>query len=217
MGMSNLGLPGEPQAITVASSRWASHLPPGAWPDAFALSGQVWRADVFALAQRWRSGEVTSVQFAAGVLAWGYGVRGYGPHRTNRILRHDLAADHLDTALAGLRAELVPLATLLDCYEQLRSTAKLKGLGPAFFTKILYFAGYRRGHGGPQPLILDSVVAARLPPEAGAAPRFTSGWWTSTWRDYLLWAAEQADRTEYGGEPDHVEMDLFCGTWRPAG
>ncbi|UOZ05745.1 hypothetical protein [Amycolatopsis sp. WQ 127309] len=215
--MSNLALSGKPKAITVDPSRWAARLPSGAWPDEFALSGQVWRADVFALAQRWRSGEVASVQFAAGVLAWGYGIRGYGPHRTNKILRHEQAADHLDTALAGLRADLVPLATLLDCYEQLRTTAKLKGLGPAFFTKILYFAGYRRGHGGPQPLILDSVVAAQLPPEAGAARRFSHGWSTGTWRDYLLWAAEQAGRTEYGGEPDRVEMALFTGCWRPVG
>ncbi|MEA5360190.1 hypothetical protein VA596_11640 [Amycolatopsis sp., V23-08] len=157
--MSNLALPGERRAITVAPRRGE--------PPAYRLTHGQMRSPS------------PSADFAAGVLAWGYGVRGYGPHRTNRIVRHDPAADHLDTALAGLRAELVPLETLLDCYEQLRSTAKPKGLGPAFFTKILYFAGYRRGHGGPQPLILDSVVAAGLPAEAGAARRFKSEWFCS--------------------------------------
>lgn len=56
MHMSNLALSGKPKAITVDPSRWAARLPSGAWPDEFALSGQVGRADVFALARRWRSG-----------------------------------------------------------------------------------------------------------------------------------------------------------------
>ncbi|UOX89345.1 hypothetical protein MUY14_01490 [Amycolatopsis sp. FBCC-B4732] len=210
--MPHVALPGEPEAILVDPQRWAARLPPGAWPEDFALDGEVRRADVFALADRWRALDVPALQFTAGVLAWGHGIRGYGPHRTSRVLEQPGAAERLEAALAGLRADVTP-DVLLDSYERFGTTAKVRGLGAAFFTKLLYFAGYRRGEGGVQPLILDRVVARRLPEEAGPAWKYTTAWWSSTWSDYLRWAAEQARRPEYGNEPDRVEMALFTGAW----
>lgn len=209
------GLPGESRPILVDAARWSAALPPGTWPEGFGASGQVWRREVFAVAQRWRDGDVPSVQLAAASLAWGYGRRGYGPYRTSAILSREDAAPRLNAALEGLRGDTPSLETLVGSYRLFMTTSKLTGLGPAFFSKILHFAGYRRGRGGTQPLILDSVVAARLPDEAGAARRYRSGWWSSTWRDYLLWAALQADRSGYAGEPDQVEMALFAGRWAP--
>ncbi|MTD54448.1 8-oxoguanine DNA glycosylase OGG fold protein [Amycolatopsis pithecellobii] len=203
-------LPGEPAPIPVDAARWKSLVPLGMWPHGFASSGLVWRRDVFAVAERWRAGQIPATHLAVAALAWGYGIRGYGPYRTARILRHERAARHLDEALTGLRT--TPEAAV-EGYRAFLTTAKLPGLGPAFFTKILYFAGYRRGQGEVQPLILDSVVASRLPEEAGAARRYSWGWRAGTWRDYLVWAAEQAGRAEFAGEPDQVEMALFTGTW----
>jgi hypothetical protein len=104
---------------------------------------------------------------------------------------------------------------LEDCYERFTTTAKLAGLGAAFFTKLLYFAGYRRGEGGIQPLILDQVVAGRLPASAGPAGKYRTAWWSGTWLAYLRWAADQAARPEFGAEPDRVEMALFTGSWTP--
>jgi hypothetical protein len=103
---------------------------------------------------------------------------------------------------------------LLDAYDRFRFSNHLRGLGPAFFTKILYFVGYRRACGGIQPLILDRVVAGRLPDSAGPANRYSTGWSSSTWHSYLRWAASQAVRPGYQNEPDHVEISLFRGTWR---
>jgi hypothetical protein len=207
-------LPGE-DPIAVDADRWCAGMPGNAWPDDFATSGTVWRRDVFDVADQWRAGRVSVVQFAGAVLAWGYGTVGYGPHRTRRVLSADPKGARLHAALQGLQDDQVSLATPLDSYERFRTTSKLKWLGPAFFTKIIYFAGYRRGRGGVQPLILDRVVAGRLPNEAGPANRFIANWWTSTWRDYIVWAAEQARRSRFSDEPDHVEMDLFSGRWRP--
>lgn len=90
----------------------------------------------------------------------------------------------------------------------------VRGLGPAFFTKLIYFAGYRRGAGGVQPLILDKQVALRLPADAGPSRRREGGWPSSEWVEYLQWAAGQAKRTTFGGEPERVEMALFSNRWR---
>jgi hypothetical protein len=146
--VSHDALPGEPGPIPVDATRWAAGLPPDAWPAGFAASGKVCRNEVFALAERWRARDVSSVQLAAGVLAWGHGIRGYGPFRTGRILNRELAGERLEAALGGLRQDTVAPAVLEDCYERFTTTAKLPGLGPAFFTKLLYFTGYRRGKGG---------------------------------------------------------------------
>jgi len=208
-------LPGEPGPIPVNATRWAAGLPPGTWPANFATSGKVCRNEVFALAERWRTRDVSSVQLAAGVLAWGHGIRGYGPFRTGRILLQEQAGERLEAALGGLRPDAVTPAVLEDCYERFTTTAKLSGLGAAFFTKLLYFTGYRRGKEGIQPLILDRVVAGRLPTSAGPAGKYRTAWWTSTWLAYLRWATDQAARPEFGGEPDRVEMALFAGSWTP--
>jgi hypothetical protein len=206
-------LPDE-KAITIDAPRWQDALPAGAWPAGFAEAGYAIRADVFEVAARWRAGAVPAVQLATASLAWGYGIRGYGRYRTRRVLAQESAVARLEGALENLRAAELTPDMLLDAYDRFRSSHRLRGLGPAFFTKILYFAGYRRERAGLQPLILDSVVAGRLPDEAGRANEFRYGWASSTWHGYLRWALEQAARPEFGNQPDRVEISLFTGSWR---
>lgn len=208
-------LPGE-TAIPVDAARWHDALPSGTWPDGFACSGKATRADVFAVADRWRGGRVPAVQLASAALAWGFGVRGYGRYRTGRVLAQDPDGARLAGALEHLRAEEIPPEALVDAYVRFHTSHRLRGLGPAFFTKILYFAGYRRDRSGMQPLILDAVVARRLPEDAGPARKYTSRWTSSTWHTYLAWAEKEAARPEFGGQPDHVELSLFTGSWTPA-
>ncbi len=116
-------------------------------------------------------------------------------------------------ALEGIRVTDVAPDALIEAYDRLRTSHHLRGLGPAFFTKILYFAGYRRERAGVQPLILDRVVARRLPDAAGPANRFAYGWSSSTWHGYLRWAADQAALPGFANQPDHVELSLFTGAW----
>ena len=188
--------------INVDATKWRAGLPPEVWIEGFP-TGCVWRADVFDVADRWRRGEVPSRALAAVVLAWGHGSNGYGPYRTRTVLAADPNGEKLDRALAALRAERPSERDLQDAYVAFRSSAHVQGLGASFFTKLLYFAGYRRGAGGVQPLILDKVVAERLPSEAGITSR-PFGWRSSEWISYLSWAAAQSS------EPDHVEVALFA-------
>ncbi|MEU5671768.1 hypothetical protein ABZ749_15630 [Micromonospora sp. NPDC047753] len=114
---------------------------------------------------------------------------------------------NVDRWRAGLPPETSPAPNeeaLRTAYRRFRDPdhARLPWLGPGLFTKVLYFAGYRRGAGAVQPLILDRVVAGLLPAEAGVGRR--NGWSSEEWLAYLRWAAEQA--RVRGVEPDAVEM-----------
>ncbi|MCP3782922.1 hypothetical protein NLX85_06030 [Micromonospora sp. A3M-1-15] len=204
-------LPGEPKPVTVHIEKWRAALPPDAWPAGFPEVGSVWRRDVFTVAEAWRAGEAGPRQLLSAVLMWGYGPIGYGPWRAARSLEGDRDGKRLAYALDGLRAPAPDEDALRTAYQRLRDPkeSRLPRLGPAFFTKLLYFAGYGRGVPGRQPLILDSVVRRRLPVDAGV--RRESGWVSEEWLAYLGWAADQARRR--GIEPDEVEMALFHDRW----
>lgn len=113
------------------------------------------------------------------VMAWGYGVVGYGPFRTRRVLGESRAPDRLASVLrtladTGAAAAYSRLARMDDC--------RLSGLGPAFGTKYLYFCQ----PAGQQvvALILDDLVSTWLRREAHL--RLGSGMWSErTYRTYL--------------------------------
>ncbi|MFF0372061.1 hypothetical protein [Micromonospora sp. NPDC005087] len=197
-------LPGEQAPITVNLDRWRAGLPPDAWPDNFPSSGDVWRRDVFAVADAYRAGSASPRQLLTAVLIWGYGPIGYGPWRAARSLGADPDGKRLAYALEEVSAAAPDEDALRTAYRRFRDPnhARLPWLGPGLFTKVLYFVGYRRGVGGVQPLILDRVVASRLPSEAGVGRQ--AGWLSEEWLAYLRWAAEQAQAQ--GIEPDEVEM-----------
>lgn len=87
---------------------------------------------------------------------WGQGLTGYGPHRLAEILAEPGLADCLAQAAEALRSH-----GAVASYGVLRGA--IKGLGPAFFTKLLYFLGPAGGTvPPPAPLILDMRVARVL-------------------------------------------------------
>ncbi|MGI5525701.1 hypothetical protein ACQEUX_32835 [Micromonospora sp. CA-259024] len=197
-------LPGEQAPITVNVGRWRAGLPPDAWPDNVPPSGDVWRRDVFAVADAYRAGSATTRQLLSAVLIWGYGPIGYGPWRAARSLGADPDGKRLAYALDEVSASVPDEDALRTAYRRFRDAdhARLPWLGPGLFTKVLYFVSYRRGMGGVQPLILDRVVASQLPAEAGVGRR--GGWSSEEWLAYLRWAAERAQIS--GVEADAVEM-----------
>lgn len=210
-------LPGEPGPITIPVARYRARLTEAAtWPHRLPDTGTLWRRDVFHIAEAWRNGACTARDLAVATLVWGFGPTGYGPQRTKQILAADPHGHRLEAGLEPLLDDSPTADGLRAAYISFcrRQPAYVRGLGPAFFTKLLYFAGYRRGHGGLQPLILDARVARALPEAAGTARRQRWGWRSAEWMHYLRWAAEQAERPAFGGEPEQVEMALFAGVFR---
>ena len=173
-------------------------------PTRLPASGELWRRDVFAVADAYRAGSASPRQLLTAVLAWAYGPIGYGPWRAARSLDADPYGKRLAYALEEVSTPAPDEDALRTAYRRFRDPdhARLPWLGPGLFTKVLYFVGYRRGVGGVQPLILDRVVAGQLPAEAGVGRR--NGWSSEEWLAYLRWAAEQARAR--GVEPDAVEM-----------
>lgn len=194
--------------IRFSSARWRDALQPW-WPEDAPHDDLIERADLFRIAGEWRHGSRQVTDLFVLTMAWGYGNVGYGRYRTRRMLTTDDVVGRLETALAPLRSPaLTTPDQLADVYRSLGwyGSARIRGLGPAFFTKLLYFAGYRYGEVGLQPLILDRRVARALP-AAGGPALGSWGWTAKQWLTYLTWADERA--VDHGVAPDVIEYWLF--------
>lgn len=200
-------LPGEDRPIAVPIGKWRSVLPADAWPVGFPESGFAWRQDVFDVADRWREDGAGARQLLAATLMWTYGEQAAGRRRAVRTLAADPTGDQLESALLGLRGERPGMTEFRGAYLALRTTARLPDLDADTSTRLIYFAGYRRGGTGMQPLILDETIARRLPADSGVSSPASRGS-SLEWMRYLSWAAAQAAEDE---EPDRVEMDLAAG------
>ena len=133
-------------------------------------------------------------------MVWGFGLRGYGPARVGAIA-HD-GGPRLVPSLKGIcDAALVGPADAWDAFTRCH---KLKGLGPAFATKVAYFASVARGRLDRGPLIADLNTSwamwdlVRLP---RSVERFDS------YVAYIDLAHQWAE--EIGCRPDDVERALF--------
>ncbi|MGA5166635.1 MULTISPECIES: hypothetical protein [Streptomyces] len=220
-------------AVAYVPVHWSGVEP---WPDGFAARtdgriATVDRAQARTAVQRAAArGEWEKALVASYV--WGQGRTGYGPHRLAEILAGPGVADavaHADRHLGEAGA--------VAAYQALRGT--VKGLGPAFFTKLLYFLD-RRPHtpgGAPRALILDQRVArvlrvhaARVGRESGVPDAADvaawiwsdTGWTSHRYAVYLRFMTAAADRAARAGtgrpwsRPDLLELALFEGAWDPA-
>lgn len=230
---------GTPGAHTVryTPGRWAQITP---WPSTLAPTScggdaGVSRAEVAsAVADALRREAFREALVATYV--WGKGKRGTpggsGPATLQKIL-----------AVEGLDAALARAVTTLSERSAEAAYAGLQGLvpgfGPSFYTKFLYFAGKTvLSATGPQPLVLDRVVARRLRSLAQAVGRETdhdpdgsiANW---VWRDrnwaphrytvYLSFMHAAARQLAAGGSwpsdasPDLLEYALFATAWQASG
>ncbi len=205
-------LPGERRPVIVPIGKWRAALPSDAWPTGFPEHGSpehgfVWRQDVFDVARRWREDGAGARQLLAATLMWTHGEQAAGRRRAVHTLAGDPTGERLESALLGLRHESPGMAEFRGAYLALRTTARLPDLDSDSSTRLLYFAGYRRGGTGVQPLILDDTIARRLPPESAVSSAASRGS-SLEWTRYLSWAAAQAAEDV---EPERVEMDLADG------
>ncbi len=80
-----------------------------------------------------------------------------------------------------------------------------KFMGPAYFTKFLFFSGYRDAGAELRPLILDRRVAIALRERGVFGPKAGNADWPSElYRRYLTFCHEQNPT-----DPAAVEADLF--------
>lgn len=141
-------------------------------------------------------------------LAWGGGKR---PRLMSKRL--DTVAADPEGAVSALRAAAAKAGSSpVDAYETLYPSGctTLKYLGPAFFTKFLYFAG--QGQPTHACAILDRVVAASLRSRGWQGLRST-GWSAATYGRYCelvaCWAREASTRLGRLIAVDEVERWLF--------
>jgi len=85
-------------------------------------------------------------------MIWGWVLDGRGPSRTKEMLDSPNAIEILQAT-----AESVVVGHITAAYEEI----KIRKLGPAFFSKFLYFVGLGAG-AAPLPVILDTRVATSL-------------------------------------------------------
>lgn len=155
------------------------------------------------------------------VLAWGSGTsRRTNLTRIKAFAGTDSTAGHHVDLLAEAakharaRSPRAAYSTLIA-----PGRGKIPGLGPAFFTKFLYFAaGDNTQHGC---LILDARVAANLYAAGWSAlphravrgrPTFSYNWYTETYSSYcdILWRWAQSVEGP-AVSPDEIERALWDG------
>lgn len=199
--------------VTMAADWWnseiaAAHLPgaPVTGPGVTRLS----RGDLFADAAGLGAGsEEELLRFLWRVLAWGSGTR---PRLNRRRVRS--VADDPSSAVAALRRALrAAREEPAQAYEALRPAGRnaIAYLGPAFSTKVLYFAG---GGAPDHPcVILDSRVAATLRNTCAWDSLGDGGWPTGTYVRYCAllgrWAREESSRLGRRVRTDEIEHWLF--------
>lgn len=199
------------QAVPFDRARWLPLLPDSTWWPA-ELDGcptvagrpRVSRATVFGIARRSDTVEGRRHLLTA-TLVWGTGTKARSVARRARIFQKPSAEDidtRLENALTTLREQGAVAA-----YFAFNNDQWIKHLGPAFFTKVLYFAGYEHPVGPWRPLILDSVVARALRSADTDVKWPGGGWTTPRYERYLSLAHDHAHQA--GVLPDQVEAALF--------
>ncbi|MFJ9075616.1 hypothetical protein ACIRO3_10210 [Streptomyces sp. NPDC102278] len=202
--------------IAIAPDWWntamaVARLPgaPVTGPDVAQLS----RGDLFTDAANLdTSSETELLRFLWRVLAWGSGMK----LRLNRK-RIRAVADNRSSAVAALRRALwAAREDPAKAYEALRPGGRnaIAYLGPAFSTKVLYFAG---GGALDHPCaILDSRVATTLRNNCGWDSLGRGEWPINTCARYsaLLdrWAREESGRLGRRVGVDEIERWLFRPT-----
>lgn len=204
--------------VPVRVSWWRRYVDPPWWPETldclpdhrtYPGYQSLARQDLFDLATDPTPEGRVGLLVAA--YAWGTGKSAFLVGRRARTFtRTDLAT--VGGLLVGA-FDLLHTSGPVAAYESMlpRQTNHVKFLGPAFYTKFLYFAAGYPSLGSPQPLILDKYVALGLNqhPDWTGPTLGTTGWSSSTYGKYLDFAAEQATAAGPGYSAAGVEMALF--------
>jgi hypothetical protein len=190
-------------AIDVGRPWWTETLRDYGFDD--TLSGEtIRRADIFATADAAAGAPDAALTLLWNALAWGSG----SGRRNNKARIAAVAANR--EAATGLLQEAAQRSRdkPLDAYDLLYPGNKtaISDLGPAFFTKYLYFAGA----GSPQHpcSILDENVAYALNRTCGWTTLPLKNWYATTYERYAQLVARWVDEHKFGRH-DLIERWLF--------
>lgn len=178
-------------AIRLDANRWIAALPDHR-SLLEALPASLDRASVRAFCDAQpRNAEGVIATFLASQV-WGYGDRGYGPHRVAAALAHPDAVPALQCAADELDDEKTA-----DAFEALCVVFELPNVAMSFGTKYLFFADRHR-----RALILDRLVRSWLADHAELRLPLTRS--TSAYRVWLEAALRWADELDIS--PEEVEL-----------
>ncbi|WP_233283122.1 hypothetical protein [Prescottella equi] len=172
----------------------------GRWPT-------IDRLRVFAVSRR-VSAELdqpwAATQLLTAALAWGVGTSALDVSRRAKVFADPDLNIKLTRAIKVLRVE-----GPVSAYSALSRGGSLaiKHLGPSFFTKFLYFAGYDADSYMPKPVILDQHVARALNAYTTDAWSTAGPWSPQQYGTYLDLVADWASRWETS--QDSIERQLF--------
>ena len=204
----NVSLPTVERPISCDINRWRSELErygfPGVVPtklfESVLHENTITRGMVF----DYQDAEPSDLLVAS--MVWGFGPIAYGPYRTAQMLTERDASETVSSIVEDIRAAArqSPEAGFASLFSSRRT--RLRQLGIAMGTKLLYFSAGRRT-GSHMPLVLDQVVFAacgRVGINAPDPRRYTSS------TSYGSYCREMADRaTNLEIDPDQLEMALF--------
>lgn len=159
------------------------------------------RGDLFALGTKVKTAQ-DAVNFYVAVCSWGAGTKARDIYRRIPTLSEPDVGEKL---LGGITLAQDPNVEAEDAYQAFWASNqyRLKGLGPAFFTKLLYFAAGPIDSQKMRHLILDKKVATSIgwPDKA---------WWTpSEYREYLELINNVMEHLPNAERSDCLEMRLF--------
>jgi hypothetical protein len=175
--------------------------------------GRTWisRGQLFALASDTDpAGEHDLLRLLWHVLAWGSGFKLRHNHKRLKGIAGNPSAAATRLREAARLARTDPESAYTRLYRL--AGDPLPHLGPAFFTKYLYFTG--AGDPAHPCAILDSRVAHTLHTRCGwDSLRCGGNWPPRTYRRYCAllarWSAEESARTGRDVGPDEIEHWLF--------
>ncbi|KQS69835.1 hypothetical protein [Modestobacter sp. Leaf380] len=193
---------------------WEKYVPAEIWPDTLKRLPpsdhrrgyqRITRRDVFALASN--DTPRGRVGLLLGAYIWGTGPSAFFVGRRARTFTRT----DIDTIGQRLRAADRLLADTgpSAAYASLTRGAanSIPFLGPAFFTKYLYFVAGHRTDVSPAPLILDRKVARALRKTSPDWLLGNTGWSSDTYGRYLAYANDLAATHQIS--PGAVELALF--------
>ncbi|UXY28966.1 8-oxoguanine DNA glycosylase OGG fold protein [Streptomyces sp. HUAS TT20] len=200
------------QAIPFDRGRWISLLPDSTWWPAaldecphIGRRPRVDRRAVFGIARQTDTVQGRRLLLVA-ALVWGAGTKAQSVNRRARIFEHSSPAD-IDARL-GEALDVLRERGAVDAYRAFNNDQRIPFLGPAFFTKVLYFAGHDSATAPRRAVILDSVVSRALKAKGAVDATWPeNGWTTDQYRQYVDGVQEHARAR--GALPDQVEAALF--------